>query len=404
MSEFGVTFKGLQAALDSDRVMADRLAAAADEVKTIRGQLTFEIRQRSSIDSRLNAVSGMLGDQGAAMGRMVDTGSAVSLLYRRTESGLLGIEPGEMVWTQARQQPSAPAEPGTLPGDGEDSESLLEFFDFLKVIGKWLDSAEMGEGFGALGDLGEYLRSLYEFFTGDMKGFGGLADWVDLTGNSVGLWTGLYQFLDEMGAEGGLFNDAWRTGVKGAGLIGSAIGTIGAYIEMFNIDGQTTFGDMIDKAVDVGKSTADLIKSGLLLFADKGAGLPAHVYTSIAKAGISSVGQLFESIREYSADGVWDLGDTGETLIDFSTEGLYSLCNSVSFGGLDLLLDAITGNGGKDVDYGDLFAQGVKDFGQDAADWIVETSGEVSEAIDDAKDWIGDTINNFCNGWKACFS
>ena len=51
MSEFGVTFKGLQAALDSDRVMADRLAAAADEVKTIRGQLTFEIRQRSSIDN-----------------------------------------------------------------------------------------------------------------------------------------------------------------------------------------------------------------------------------------------------------------------------------------------------------------------------------------------------------------
>lgn len=407
MSEFGVSFEGLNAVMLCDQALIDRLASGADEVRSIRKSLTMEIRQRSRIDSRLDMAAGELEARSQGMRRVVDTGNAVELLYRSTEKGLTGRKPGNMVWTRPQ-----PGRSGTGGGDsdyaaddGEGYESLiLRFFDFLKFSGKWLDWAELGKEYGFLGDLGAYLGSLYDFFTGDMSGMGGLADWLDLTSDSVGLWTSLYEWLDDLGSQGDLFTDAWRTGVKGAGVIGSAIGTIGAYIEMFNIDGQTTFEQMIDKAVGVGENTADLVKSGLLLFAEKGAGLPAHIYTSIAKAGISSVGQLFESIHEYSADGVWDLGDTGETLIDFSTEGLYSLTNAVTFGGLDLILDAITGNGGKDVDYGDLFAQGVKDFGQDAAQWIVDTGSDISEAVDDAKDWIGDTFNNFCSGWKAVFA
>lgn len=407
MSEFGVSFEGLNTVMLCDQALIDRLASGADEVRNIRKSLTIEIRQRSMIDSRLNMAAGELDDRSQGMRRVVNAGNAVELLYRNTEKGLTGRKPADMVWVRSKPGRSGLGKDGShyAADDSTGNESsLLQIFDFMKSGGKFLDWMESDKSFGVLGDLGSYLNSLYEFFDGDKSGLGGLADWLNLAGDSVGLWGSLYELLDDPTFQGGFFTDGWRACAKGASLVNDLIGAVGSYVELFNCDEQTGFDVYVDKVVDAGASTADLVKSGLLLFADKGVGLSAHVYVSIAKAGISSVGQLVESIHEYSADGVWDLGDTGETLIDVSTEGLYSLTNALTFGGAELLLDVITGNQGKDVDYGDLFAQGVKDFGQDAAEWIVDTGSDISEAVDDAKEWIGDTFNNFCNGWKVAFA
>lgn len=411
MSEFGVSFEGLNTVMLCDRALIDRLASGADEVRNIRKSLTIEIRQRSRIDSRLNMVAGELDARSQGMRRVVNAGNAVELLYRNTEKGLTGRKPADMVWVRPR--PGRPAagsgNSDYAAGDSTGNESsILPLFDFLEAGGKFLDWLDIGKEFGALGDLGEYLGSLYEFFNGDKSGLGGLADWLNLTGDGVSLFGSTFEWLDNPAYKGGIFLQSWRTCVKGAGFVGDLLGTVGAYVDLFNSDEQTGFDGYVDKVVDVGVNVVDTVGSGLIFFAGKSAGLPAHIYLSAAKAGISSLGQLAESIHEYSADGVWDLGDTGAAFVDVTAEGVYSFANAVSFGGVELVLDVITGNGGEDVDYGDLLSQTVKDVGQDAIDWIADTGSDIgsdiSDAMDDTREWISDTFNNFCNGWKVAFA
>ena len=61
------------------------------------------------------------------------------------------------------------------------------------------------------------------------------------------------------------------------------------------------------------------------------------VYTAIAKAGIQTVSQGFESAGNYFADGQWDSADTGATAIDVAMAGLYAIPHALT-GGLDDLV------------------------------------------------------------------
>lgn len=160
----------------------------------------------------------------------------------------------------------------------------------------------------------------------------------------------------------------------------------------------------MEDTTDLGISGTKAGIAALKLIGGIGA-LPAHIYTSIAESGFNFVAQIGESINKYNADG-WDwIGDTGELLMDASCEGLYSLGNALTLGGLGWVLDKITGN--EDGDYGEMLSDSLKSGAYDFAEWLVDTGqtiGEVtSEIVDDVKATAEDMWNGLVNGWNYMF-
>lgn len=419
MSEFSVTLQGVRSALDKNSVAADRLSSTAEGVRSVRSRLTFEIRQRSQIDARLNAVAQELEEHNASLRRLVTTGNNVCGLYQRTENSLLGLSAGAITWVQPQPNPDY------VPGSGEGSQSILEGlfelcldclpavlpgvvppmdwvdFDLTKILDKLLDKLDVPGG-GLLGDVTDYFESFWEFFTGDKSGLSGFADWANLADDSVGLWKGIYDVFKDLGATGTLFTEEMAQRVKGVGLIGSLLGTVGSFMDMMDTSGKS-FEDIMEDTADFGTSGVKAGMSALKLIGAVGT-LPAHIYTSIAECGFDFFAQIGESIHEYSADG-WDSRDTAEVMIDASCEGLYSLGNALTLGGLGWLLDKVTGN--EDGDYGAMFSETMKNGADAFSEWIVDTSQTVSEVasdvVDSVKDTAEDVWNGFVSGWNYVF-
>lgn len=416
MSEFSVTLQGVRSALDGNSIAADRLFSVADDVRSVRSKLTFKIRQRSQIDSRLNMLAQELEEHNASLRRLITTGNNVCDLYQRTESSLLGLEVSTISWVQ----PVPNSE--YVPASGEESQNILWSwllqllpeilpgttlpinwldFDLLKVVDKLLDKMKVTGG-GLIGDVTDYFQSFMEFFMGDKSGLSGFADWANLADDSVGLWKGLYDLCKDLGASGSMFTEKVAERVKGVGVIGSLLGTVGSFMDMMDTSGKS-FEEIMENTTDFGASG---VKSGISVLKLMGvvSTLPAHIYTSIAEAGFDFVGQIGESIKEYSADG-WDLGDTGEVMIDASCEGLYSLGNALTLGGLSWVLDKITGN--EDGDYGQMLSDTLKDGAYDFSVWLVDTSRDIgavtSDVVDTVKDTAQDVWNGFVNGWNYVF-
>lgn len=423
MSEFSVTFQGVRSALDKSSAAADRLSGTANSVRSVRSKLTFEIRQRSQIDARLNAVARELEEHNASLRRLVTAGNTVCGLYQRTENSLLGLSVGDITWTQPTFNPDY------IPGDGEDSQSILDNIlqnllnflptvlpgfvlpfswdiltdlDFLKIIGKFFDKADV-EGGGLLGDFAGYVKSFLEFFTGDMSGLSGFADWANLADDSIGLWKSGYETLKELGATGAMFTKEMAENIKAVGVIGSVIGTVGSFMDMMDTAGKS-FQERLDDVANFGSSGT---KTGLSALAMLGKIGKAGVYagSAIAEAAFGFGAQVFDSIDKYNDDG-WDLGDTGEVLVDASCEGLYSLGNALTFGGLGFVLDKITGN--TDGDYGQMLSDTLKDGADKFSVWIVDTAqdvgGAISGAVDTVKDFASNMWNGFTNAWNFEFA
>ena len=274
-------------------------------------------------------------------------------------------------------------------------------FDLVKVVDKLLDKMKVTGG-GLIGDVTDYFKSFMEFFTGDKSGLSGFADWANLADDSVGLWKGLYDLCKDLGASGAMFTEKVAERVKGVGVIGSLLGTVGAFMDMMDTSGKS-FQEVMENTADFGASG---VKTGISVLRLVGAvsTLPAHIYTSIAEAGFDFLGQMGESIKEYSADG-WDLGDTGEVMVDASCEGLYSLGNALTLGGLGWVLDKITGN--EDGDYGQMLSDTLKDGAYDFSVWLVDTSRDIgavaSDVVDTVKDTAQNVWNGFVSGWNYVF-
>ena len=416
MSEFSVTLQGVRSALDRNSTAADRLSATADNVRSVRSRLTFQIRQRSQIDRRLNALAQELENHNASLRRLITTGNNVCDLYQRTESSLLGLTAGTITWVQPQINPDS------IPDNGGDSQNILWSwvlqllpdllpaaalpinwldFDLAEVVDKLLDKMDVTGG-GLLGDITDYFKSFVEFFTGDLSGLSGFADWANLADDSVGLWKGMYDLFKDLGASGGIFTDEMAERVKGIGVLGSLLGTVGSFMDMMDTAGKS-FQEIMENTADFGTSG---VKSGISVLKLLGVvgTLPAHIYSSIAESGFDFLAQIGESIKEYGADG-WDTRDTAEVMIDASCEGIYSLGNALTLGGLGWLLDKITGN--EDGDYGQIMSDTLKDGADKFSVWVVDTMQDVGEVTSDVvntvKDTARDAWNGFVNGWNYVF-
>lgn len=218
-----------------------------------------------------------------------------------------------------------------------------------------------------------YVASLYNFYTGDKRGLTGAADLFDLSDKSIGLWTEWYDYIKGKDTlSGGL-------GIAGSsfGLVSSALevadkinsgnlGPAGVTGEVIGLgDNALGIWESIEKLKHIGDTTPNFTDSGGLYS-------PLTLWSTFGKTAVATVSQTFKSIDKYSADGKWDLGDTGRTGTELGVAGLYKMLDSLSFGGLSALGN-VTGftpeNISRDIEN---MADGI---GKAAGNYIVNDSG-----------------------------
>ena len=334
------------------RVNTSKVRDAANEIKNISSQF-------NDLSGRLYAESGRGSYQFAGGARIrtsiQDAGTRmdhyhelaldmsqrlilIADLYEKAELRNMGKSTGS--------QSSSGDEGAQNPGDPGDQVDIADrIFSWLKGIFGVADGAGSKPG-GVLKNLTSYVQALYGFLSGDKAGYGGAEDFFTLGDKSIGAWTGFYGFLkDRYKDSGKAFSLDNQRRVAGLDIFGGLLGLVstgfGIADTLQDSDGTGTFGiigevfgggeDVIDiwagaeKLKHVGDA-ADNITTKHGLYS------PLKKYTALGKSIFASVSQAFKSVDNYSADGSWDLGDTGRTGIELAVEGLYSMVDSLSFG------------------------------------------------------------------------
>ena len=257
-----------------------------------------------------------------------------------------------------------------------EENGISDLISKLKVIFGWQDKANMNDGAGLLSDVFDYLGSLVNFLSGDMKGLTGAADYFNLTDSTVGLWTGGYDYLKKFyNGIGNTFSIDNQINVKGLDIAGNTFGFIGAIygaVDTINntedIGAAGIIGEIIgtgDEAVEIGEGVVELLyigENGVNITTKSGVYSALNIYGAICESGVATISQAFKSIEKYSSDGVWSLTDTAETGIDIAVAGIYELGHALTFGADDLIygLELSGGNGNADMSYAEKAAEGLK--------------------------------------------
>ena len=203
----------------------------------------------------------------------------------------------------------------------------------------WLDKTGISDEAGLGKDLISYLKSLNDFLKGEKQGLSGAADLCDLTDNSIGLWAGMYEYLkdkDKTSTGLGIFSSVFSLAGDVFGLVDKInsgnLSPAGIAGEIFGAGGDAVdFWSSIEKFRHVADTGTNITTKGGIT----GLHSPLSIYTAIGKGYFDAFSQGAKSIEKYSADGVWDLGDTGRTGTEFGVAGLYGIANSLTFGGLE---------------------------------------------------------------------
>lgn len=265
-------------------------------------------------------------------------------------------------------------------------EKIKEYFsnveeekDLLSIVETLLSGADKfgdEDEAGILKDVISYIQNLASFVNGDKKGLTGAIDWCNLADSSVGLWTGMYDYFQNMygGVKTGFFGDIAQKNVKVLGLSSGFLGLAASILSASNgLDNKQWQGAIADY-IDCGKDVLSVISSGYSLkhigdvksLTEMKAGPwnALNIYSAIGDAGIRSISQGFRSVERYYVDGQWDAGDTGATGMDISMAGIYGISHSLTLGLDDLIFGAIDsatgGNGTTDMSYFEKAAEGYK--------------------------------------------
>lgn len=180
-----------------------------------------------------------------------------------------------------------------------------------------------------------YVDDLEKFLRGDIRGATGAQELMDLGGSSCSLWKAMYDQLEDQG-RGWFFTDPGQKTADGIGLTGDALqaaaSLYGAVDTIRNSD-MGLAGD-VGELIDAGSDTGDLIQSITELgkASPEGVYTPAKIYTTIYESYLDAIGQGLKSYDKYSADGQWDLRDTGATGVEAGVTGLYKMAECLTFG------------------------------------------------------------------------
>lgn len=367
MPRIYVEFAGLEQVGSGCKTAASRVDTIETEFWRTIQRLDWDVRYEADINSTANQISRKLKRQIKALQNFQDFINDTIETYNLLDDGEYNRE---LLNDTLQAQAEASVK---LSESIQDNNSNPQFEKWIKSILEWMDKTNSNEYAGITKDGLSYLESLYDYFTGDMKGLTGAEDWFNLCENSADLWKGLYDYLkDYYKKTGDLFSIANQKKVTGVDIAGNIAGFISSIfgaadtISSENMGAAGVIGQILgtgDEAADIWKSVMKFIQTGTSV--DKiGVYSAVDIYTSVIKSGFMTVSQTFDSIEKYSTDGSWDLGDTGATGIDSTMAGLYGISHTLTFGADDLVfgfIDNLTGgNGNQDMSYFEKAAEGYK--------------------------------------------
>lgn len=269
-----------------------------------------------------------------------------------------------------------PGKSGFDSVDHRKNESInTEIIEGIKTISKYQDKLMDQDEWGVLEKFLTFVQSFTGFFSGEKKGITGISDWLQLSDDSIELWTELYDYFRKMYKDQShLFGDkVWKDSL-GLNVFADFLGLLAALSSatdgLEEKSGMTAFADYLDclkKLTSISESGYKLthFKDAESLAEIKGGPWSAlDVYKAIINSTIGSISQGVRSVEKYYADGQWDAGDTGATGIDVAMAGLYGLSHELTFGLDDFVFGLVDrasgGNGTADMSYIEKAAEGYK--------------------------------------------
>lgn len=343
-------------ALSQQEALERALQALSKDVGGIRRGLNYKIAGREAIDARLRDAINQINKEVNSTKALRMGLEQIIVRYEQAENSNTDRVAAEK--TSARNGDSISQDQSTKTDKNDDLDNHI--LALIKAILSWADKTKTSDKAG-LGKSGlSYIESLVDFFTGDKRGLTGAEDLFDLGDKSIGLWTEFYDYLkDFYNGAGNTFSTTNQRYVAGLGitggifeLISSACGIADTISNTENIGPARIIGEVLgggDSVVDIWSGVEKLKHVGdtaTNITTRDGLYSPLSFYSTIAKSYIDAFSQGFKSYEKYAADGIWDLGDTGNTGVEFSVTGLYSMVNSLSFG----LTDQIAGSFGVSPD------------------------------------------------------
>ncbi len=359
-AEFTVYLKKMRKEADDQEDIKRQLNELADDVRSIRNQLRFQISYRERIDRRLSEVAKDIDSEEKKLKKMITVLNDVCERYENTEQSLCR--------DFSRKEASIDKEMEEKQKEYDQTNIL----DILEGFFKWIGKGGVDGGF-FIGTIADYLDKFYEYFFetlwGDEgKGAVGFAKWLDLADTSSDVWKSMYEmfekaFEDNPGIDA--FREKFGKWAGGVGLTGDALGFIGSLIDTLTVDGKTV-DEMWNSFQEMGRDLLDTIGDGYELFFDPDkSGIYGKVGSTVilAQTAFSFIGESISSWQEYYADGEWDMGDTGALMIDSSISGLAALIEGVTFG---LVSEDTTGISADDI------SNGIKDACDGWVDRVVD--------------------------------
>lgn len=404
MSSIQIQYQKAEATMEGYRDQRRQLANYVKSLQSVRSSAYSTNRSFASIYNVLDGIIRNLDNQCRSMESLSNGFSDIMAAYSGCENTLVGqIEAGD--FTEIVAAPSAGSADNVVSESSkkEASKNLLDKLrEFLNDVGDSEDlldavkvllkgSKEFGdsEDAGMLGKAVDYLQNLAAYFTGDKRGITGASELCGLAGSSGDLWTGLYDYLEDFYNKPGtgIFDLISQRRVKVVGVASSFLNLASSLMEAKSNTAGEKITSIVAEYLDCGKDLIEVVNSGYELkhvgdvksLANLKAGpwSALNVYAAVGNAGVGVIAQGFRSYERYSADGKWDLGDTGATGIDISMAGLYGISHTLTLGLDDFIFGAIDkatgGNGTDDMSYIEKAAEGykilAKKCGEGIANW-----------------------------------
>ncbi len=401
MSSIKVKQQGVKSVLDMYGTYQQELSSAIGSVRNVKSNRCMTGRQFRSIYSSLDRIITRLEDEKEDIRNLESGLSDVFNAYEMCENEISGqIKAGTMEENFDSQI--------KISTRTEDLDS--QFMDLIKLLLSLSSKMGISDTAGITNKGISYLESLYQFFTGDKKGLTGAEDLFNLGDKSISLWKGFYDYLKEFYNEtGNIFSISNQKKVEKLGLVGDIFGLVSSAFntadKINNTEGIGTAG-IIGEVLNGGNNIVDIWSDIEVLkhmgdtttniTTTDGLYSPLTFYSTIAKSYLSAFSQGFTSYEKYSADGVWDLGDTGKTGIEFGVTGLYSMLNSLSFG---LISEKTTGVSAEEISTG--IENWATDVGTGAGNYIVNDP-ELFKKYNDSN-LIGQVAITFYAAFKSCW-
>lgn len=348
------------------------------DVSSVRQNLNWQISSRTQIEEKLAGYGTYMEKLQQKNQSLSAVLQALSEEYQRTESKVSGKVENESANRGEERGETAPEKNDDNKEESTD-DSLKKNLGWLESLFKFLDKMDLGnmKWLGPAAGVIAYMKSLFEFYTGDKTGITGASGLLDLADSSISTWTDFFDFYRDKYDKAGFFNDTNNRRVKILDLVSSVLGFGSDFVSAVKgEEGRTALGAIADYIGSMEK-LGDIWESGYKLAhlndvtslvsqsSKIGIWTPAVLYKAVWKSGVAFTEQTVRSVEKYLQDGSWDpVGDTAAVGIDASVAGLYAIAHTLTFGVDDIIYGAVVkftgGDTNSELSYAEQAMEGLK--------------------------------------------